>query len=253
MGGDFICSLGAGRVPEKGGSGGSGNSKYYPAYTGYNFTSGVRIGTDGSAQGIFSLGTQTLNKNTGWALGDMIGVAVDCDRKKLQIYHNGAKLGNECDLPSGESEFSFYAFAQGNVGDSSEIEVNFGQKPFKYAPPQGFLPLNSATVRPNKVVPRPDQYVGIVTYKGTGTTSQSIKGLNFNAKPDLVWIKDRDNTYSHRLADSVRGSTSVLFPDQTNSEQVNEYGTIDKFTHNGFDLRQGSNNNGSDRDWETEH
>ena len=131
--GDFICSLGAGRVPEKGGSGGSGNSKYYPAFTGYTGTSGVRIGTDGST-GIFSLGTQTLTKNSGWALA-IIGVAVDCDRKKLQIYHNGAKLGDECDLPSGESEFSFYAFAQGNVGDSSEIKVNFGQKPFKFHHP----------------------------------------------------------------------------------------------------------------------
>ena len=96
------------------------------------------------------------------------------------------------------------------------------------------------------MISRPDQYVGIVTYSGTGTTSQSITGLNFNAEPDVVWIKDytSSSNYSHRLADSVRGSTKVLFPDNTNSTQTNEYGTIDKFTLNGFDLRQGSNNNG---------
>ena len=101
-------------------------------------------------------------------------------------------------------------------------------------------------MRPNKVIARPDQYVGIVTYKGTGTTSQSIKGLNFDAKPDVVWIKDitSSSNYSYRIADSVRGSTNVLFTNATNGTQTNEYGTIDQFTFNGFDLRQGSNNNG---------
>ena len=52
------------------------------------------------------------------------------------------------------------------TNNNGTIETNFGQKPFKYAPPQGYLPLNSASVRPNKVVPRSDQYVGITTWSG---------------------------------------------------------------------------------------
>ena len=240
--GDYICSLGAGRVPEKGGSGGSGNSKYYPAFTGYSFTSGVRIGTVGSAQGIFSLGTQTLNKNTGWALGDMIGVAVDCDRKKLQIYHNGAKLGNECDLPSGESQFSFYAFAQGNAGDPSEIEVNFGQKPFKYAPPQGFLPLNSASVRPNKVVPRPDQYVGVTTYSGDDS---EYRLLSFNHQPDFTWFKERGNTRSHILSDTVTGITKHLSSDGTDAQSSPSYPYVSSVDERGIVLRGGTSSGGN--------
>ena len=47
---------------------------------------------------------------------------------------------------------------------------------------------------------RPDQYVGIVTYMGAGRV---ITGLNFNDKPDMVWIK-LDNV-DHTLYDSVRG------------------------------------------------
>ena len=39
--------------------------------------------------------------------------------------------------------------------------VNFGQKPFKFPPPDGFQPLNTANTRPVKVISRPDQYVGI--------------------------------------------------------------------------------------------
>ena len=42
---------------------------------------------------------------------------------------------------------------------SYEIDVNFGQKPFKFSPPDGFQPLNAANVRPETVIARPDQYV----------------------------------------------------------------------------------------------
>ena len=44
--------------------------------------------------------------------------------------------------------------------------VNFGQKPFKFSPPDGFQPLNTANTRPVKVISRPDQYVGVTTYTG---------------------------------------------------------------------------------------
>ena len=52
--------------------------------------------------------------------------------------------------------------------------VNFGQKPFKFPPPDGFQPLNTANTRPVKVISRPDQYVGITTWTGNGATSTRI-------------------------------------------------------------------------------
>ena len=57
-------------------------------------------------------------------------------------------------------------------------KANFGQKPFKYAPPQGYLPLNSATARPNTVIPRPDQYVGVTTFTGDGGTQILMLVMN---------------------------------------------------------------------------
>ena len=68
---------------------------------------------------------------------------------------------------------------------------NFGQKPFKFAPPEGFQPLNAANIRPEVVISRPDQYVGVVTYTGAGD-SRTFGGLNFDAAPDLIWLKNRD-------------------------------------------------------------
>ena len=45
-------------------------------------------------------------------------------------------------------------------------KVNFGQKPFKFPPPDGFQPLNAANIRPETVIARPDQYVSVTTYTG---------------------------------------------------------------------------------------
>jgi hypothetical protein len=46
------------------------------------------------------------------------------------------------------------------------------------------------------------------TYAGNNT-SQSITGVGF--KPDLTWIKSRDNTRDHNLTDSVRGITHPIY------------------------------------------
>ena len=74
-------------------------------------------------------------------------------------------------------------------GGGAKAEINFGQKPFKFPPPEGFQPLNTANVRPETVITRPDQYVGIVTYMGAGGTKK-VDGLKFI--PDMVWVKALD-------------------------------------------------------------
>ena len=66
--------------------------------------------------------------------------------------------------------------------------VNFGQKPFKYAPPEGYQPWNTANKRPVKVISRSNQYVGVTTYNGNNSTSRSI---STGHKPDLIWCKSR--------------------------------------------------------------
>ena len=46
------------------------------------------------------------------------------------------------------------------------------------------------------MITRPDQYVGIVTYTGDGQTTTLLMD-NFNAAPDFVWIKNRDDSEKH--------------------------------------------------------
>ena len=74
-----------------------------------------------------------------------------------------------------------------------------------FPPPDGFQPLNTANVRPVKVISRPDQFVGVITYRGNDATTHDINGLNFNTVPDLVWIKTEIKLKRQILHDTVQG------------------------------------------------
>ena len=126
------------------------------------------------------------------------------------------------------------------TGNNGTIETNFGQKPFKYAPPQGYLPLNSATVRPNKVIPRPDQYVGVTAFSIPDDGSGGSVTLNNDF--DMVWTKNRTNSSTnHVLQDSVRGygDNKSLHPNLN----VAQTSTNNITAVNGRTLTIGSNNN----------
>ena len=120
-----------------------------------------------------------------------------------------------------DTSFSYLPVMMGaSDSGTSTTFWNFGQKPFKYAPPDGFQPLNDANVRPAKVITRPDQYVGITTWMGNATSGREITGLNFNDKPDFIWIKNLGEAVDHTLYDSVRGfgANKELTPNGTYSE-----------------------------------
>ena len=147
--------------------------------------------------------------------GDVIGVAFDADAGDLSFYKNGISQGTAF---TGLTSTTPYFFAVDQYNASNVITANFGQKPFKFSPPDGFQPLTTANTRPVNVISRPDQYVGIVTYTGNGTTGQSIKGLNFDSVPDLVWIKSTSTAEHHHLFDTVRGPNKIIKSSNTDTE-----------------------------------
>ena len=168
--------------------------------------------------------------------GDTAGVALDMDNGTWQFFKNGVggavKTLVDTDSGSTVSITELYPY----VGSySSDFELNFGQKPFKFPPPDGFQPLNAANVRPETVITRPDQYVGIVTYTGDAPTTQQITGLNFGTKPDFVWVKNySDSTgYHHGLFDTVRGANKVIRSSQDGDEDTTTQQLM-SFDHNGF-------------------
>jgi len=100
-------------------------------------------------------------------------------------------------------------------GTTPSVAFNFGQQPFSYTPPTGFLPLNTYNL-PTPTILAGNQYMDATTYTGDGTTSKTVTGLNF--QPDWVWTKARSQSYRHAVFDVVRGFGNVLQPSFTDAE-----------------------------------
>jgi hypothetical protein len=199
----------------------------------------------------FIIASNTPYKQTGGSassygaqpsVGDVIGVTFDLDSGTIETYRNGISQGemysNNADIKSGAT---FYA----EVGDpttSANIDgtVNFGQKPFKFPPPEGFQPLNTANTRPETVIARPDRYVGAITYQGI---TQSPRTISLPITPDFIWVKNRDDTNGHYLFDTVRGDNKNLRSDGTFTESAvsgASHGIISTIGSNSFTVKDGS-------------
>jgi len=179
---------------------------------------------------------QKYNNSTGTAYGasfttnDVIGVAYDADNGSLVFYKNGTSQGTAFTGLSGKGIIP--ALNNGASATSEPYTANFGQRPFKYTPPTGFLPLCTANL-PRPTIVRPDKFVGIVTYTGNVST-RSITGLEF--QPDFVWVKRRSTAAVHGLWDSVRGASKYLVSNNSDQEQTDATNGVQGFQANGFDL-----------------
>ena len=144
--------------------------------------------------------------------GDTIGMAYDADTQALTFYVNGISYGDTTSYWSYPPTPGEYVFGNSVVSNTDAL-WNFGQKPFKFPPPDGFQPLTSSTARPDTVIVRPDQHVGTTLYTGNNTVGREI---DLGRKFDLVWVKKRNAAENHILVDTVRGANNFLMSDTTN-------------------------------------
>ena len=187
-----------------------------------------------------------------YGANDIIGVALDLDNGTLTFYKNNSSQGQAF---SGIDSSLGWSFSYG-AGYLNTFVVNFGQDSsfagnktaqnnsdgngegdFFYAPPTGFLCLNSTNLATalSPTIDDGSQYFNTVLYTGNGGT-QSITGVGF--QPDWLWIKSRNFTDYHGLFDSNRGSTKRLFANDTSAESTQTAG-VTSFDSDGFSL--GSN------------
>ena len=161
--------------------------------------------------------------------GDVYGVALDIDAGTLQFYKNGVAIESYSNLYAATYFPGVGPGAVQSYGRSNDT-VNFGATPFKYPAPVGYKTLNTTNIEDGLVV-QGNTAMDTVLYTGNGET-QTISGLNFS--PDLVWIKNRTQTSSHNLSDTVRGVGKVLFPDDSDREY--DQTPISSFNSDGFTL-----------------
>jgi hypothetical protein len=181
--------------------------------------------------------TTQVNTNT-YADGDVLAWAVDADNRVAYTYKNGV-LNHTLDYSSYVS-----ADIQNNKGLTPHVwngssgtpswVHNFGQKPFKFPPPDGFQPLNAANTRPSRVIARPNQFVGVEKYTSGDGSAVSVDSYNF--APDLIFIKDRDGTNNWSVFDTVSGYANRL--DTTGAGGYQDWSDyFGSFDPNGFTVK----------------
>ena len=165
-----------------------------------------------------------------YTTGDVIGIALDMDAGTLVFYKNNTSQGTAY---TGLSGTFFPAF---NARNASNNDANFGQRPFTYTPPTGYVALNTQNL-PTPTISNGAQYMAASTYTGTGATltisnsTNNPAGITF--QPDFVWVKGRSGATDHALYDSVRGATKDLVSNSTAAETTQATG-LTAFGSTGF-------------------
>ena len=85
-------------------------------------------------------------------------------------------------------------------------------------------------------IDNPELYYQSQLYTGNGSANHAITlGGSEDMQPDLVWIKNRDQTDQHCWFDSTRGATKMIGSNITTA-QVTATDTLDSFTSDGFQV-----------------
>jgi len=189
-------------------------------------------GTYRSNGDITNLAGTLQTAGTSYTSGDIIGVAVDVDAGTVKFYKNNSGQG-------GTPSFSFTAgtelfpyVATDNNAGTKTFDANFGQRPFSYTPPTGFVALNTFNL-PTPTILQGNKYMDATLYTGTGTTQVLVNQAQF--KPDFVWMKGRSNVRNNNLYDSVRGTTKELNSNNALAETTNATG-LTAFNSNGWTI-----------------
>ena len=169
-------------------------------------------------------GTSASAYGASFTSGDVIGVTVGAGI--ITFYKNGTSQGSAFTGLTG-----FFKPAIWEV--SGTFNANFGQRPFTYTPPTGFVALNTQNLS-TPTISNGAAYMAATTYTGTGaslTIANTVGSTSF--QPDFVWVKGRSGATDHALYDSVRGTTKDLVSNSTAAETTQTTG-LTAFGSTGF-------------------
>ena len=189
--------------------------------------------------GNISNGTTTTGGFATIALNDVIGVAFDVSANLVYFYKNNTLVNSGGTTPTISAPLMpiFGLYTTNNAQT-----VNFGQQPFTYTPPTGFVALCTYNL-PTSTIVKGNTVMDATLWTGNGGASQVI--TNAGAfKPDLVWMKTRNQAYGHLLFDSIRGTSLYLQSNGTGAE-VTDTAMLSSFNSSGFTVGSSGFTNGS--------
>ena len=178
-----------------------------------------------------------------YTTNDVIGIAFDADALTVTFYKNNTSQGAITTSWSAGLTWLFEITLYGRGGGTTSAAFNFGQRPFSYTPPTGYVALNTYNL-PASTITNGGLYMKPVLYTGDGTTNKSITGVGFQT--DFNWTKSRSSaSYSHQLSDSVRGFSKYLYSNATNAEGTDATNHIQSVNSDGYVINSGASFNAS--------
>jgi hypothetical protein len=202
----------------------------------------VSPGNTSDSWGVSGNNGNKINNGSGtsygssFASGDIIMVAYDAVNGSFYVGKNGTWFNSG--VPASNTGYAFTGittevlpgFGMAYDSGSSIVNANFGQRPFSYTPPTGFVRLNTFNL-PDSTIKKGSSYMDATTYTGTGA---SLSVTNAGAfKPDFVWVKGRSGATDHAWYDSVRGTTKQIESNTTTAETTEAQG-LTAFGTGGF-------------------
>jgi hypothetical protein len=193
----------------------------------------------------FENGTATSYGTYTQANGAIYMLAFDQAAGKLWYGINGTWLasgdpaaGTNASSSSISTSTTYCAAVSDNTV-SGTFTANFGQRPFAYTPPSGFLSLCTTNL-PASTVLKGGDYFNALTYTGNNTAGRSVTGVGF--QPDFVWFKERSEARDHVLFDAVRTAGKFLISNTTDAEDT-ATSMMSAFNSDGFTIGQSSYTN----------
>ena len=192
-----------------------------------------------ASTGVVSINGSNVGTLGTFSAGDVLQVAVDVTNSKLWLGKNnvfydssGGTTGNPSTGANPVTTNSVVgSFAFGSCYQDT-LNANFGQRPFSYTPPTGFVALNTYNL-PTSTIVKGNTVMDATLWTGNGTSQTITNAAGF--KPDLIWNKMRSGAYYNILTDSVRGTNSQLFSNDTLAQETRT-DRITAINSNGFSV-----------------
>jgi hypothetical protein len=164
---------------------------------------------------------------------DILALAFDIDAGTITAYKNNVQVAQITSITN-TGDWTPMVQRDGS-SNAATWNFNFGQRPFAYTPPTGFVALNAFNL-PAATIVKGNTVMDATLYTGNGSTQTITNAAGF--RPDFVWVKGRSTSARNRLFNVLSGVQKELYSDLTNAEAT-DVNSIQSFNSNGFTL--GSN------------
>jgi hypothetical protein len=208
------------------------------------------LGDTSNGYSIYESGANILKYNNSTATtlvsggsldpSDVQMLAYDADAGKLWFGKNGNWFASGDPVAGTNQVFSSVSgqpyFVAVQAYNSSDVgQINFGQQPFSYTPPSGFVALNTFNLATPTIgatsSSQANKYFDATLFTGTGANATITNSGSM--QPDFVWGKSRSNAFNNLLMDSVRGTGVTLFSNSTSADYA-VTDAVTSFNSNGF-------------------